>query len=160
MKSPFGTNGTPMPKESSIVALHETGEPPAAIDGEQETKAVVGLTSAVRALVPGPLLVAWSESPPYAAGREIGPSLPGAGIKTTEHEPPERTQEYEVMLPEDVTLKLTSPDGTELIPAPVSETVTVHVVCVLTGTAPGEQLTLTEDGRLKTSRTVFAELRR
>jgi hypothetical protein len=104
----------------------------------------------VRALVPGPSLGTWSASPPYAAGREIGPSLPGAGTKLTEHEPPARLQKYELMLPEDVTSKFIAPDGTEPLPLPVSETMTAHVVRVLTGTASGEQFTLTEDGRFET----------
>jgi hypothetical protein len=78
----------------------------------------------------------------------------------TEHEPPERLQKYELMLPEEVTSKFTAPDGTELLPPPVSETITVHVVWVLTGTTPGEQSTLTEDGRFETWRTIVAELLR
>ena len=64
VKSPFGTNGVPELKESSTVALHETVDPLVAIEGAHETEALVGLTTAVRALVPGPLVGAWSESPP------------------------------------------------------------------------------------------------
>jgi hypothetical protein len=50
-------------RESSTVALHVTWDPLVAIEGRHETDEVVGLTTAVRAFVPGPLLEAWSESP-------------------------------------------------------------------------------------------------
>lgn len=63
VKSPFGTNA-PVPRESSTVALHATGDPLEAIEGKHETEARVGLVTAVSALVPSPLLGAWSESPP------------------------------------------------------------------------------------------------
>ncbi len=71
-------------------------------------------------------------------------------MNSTQHEPPESAQAEELKVPEDVGAKFAVPDGTELIPLPVSRTTAVHLVLVFTGAASGEHLTLIADGRFVT----------
>jgi len=75
------------------------------------------------------------------------PSEPGFGVYVTEHEPDASAQLLLAKVPEELEEKLKVPVGVIGVPVPESVAFAVQVTGALTGSVPGEQLTVVVDGR-------------